>query len=51
MKCGYVGCKSEATLSLNLKIGKKQKLPVCDKHAPDWAKDGTQPKFYDVVKI
>ncbi len=51
MKCGFIGCKNEATISLNLKVGNKQKLPVCEKHAPEWATNGKGSQYYQVVKV
>lgn len=51
MKCEFVGCKNEACYSLNLKVGKKQKLPVCSDCAPEWAKNGSGSPYYDVEKL
>jgi len=55
MKCGYAGCKNEATLKLTQKAGKNQTLYACEHCAPAWVKQvkaGTvRSNFYEVAVL
>lgn len=44
MTCQYHGCNNEADFVTQQRIGKKQKLHMCQHCAPEWVKNG------DVIK-
>lgn len=41
MKCIYVNCKCEASVTLATFWGKNENVGFCDKHLPAWAKSKT----------
>ena len=47
-KCGYSGCKNEATYLLKSTVKNCPSLPVCDSCLPDWARNNTPTEFYTV---
>ncbi len=49
MKCGYSGCKGEAKYITTQTLGKKSTLPMCDKCAPKWVKEGKDNIYYTVT--
>ena len=51
MKCGFSGCKNEATYQVKQKIGKKNTLNMCSFCDPAWVKRGIDNKFYAIKKL
>lgn len=39
-KCGCAGCKNQSIATIKQNYGKRQSLPMCAEHAPQWVKDG-----------
>ena len=53
-RCGALGCKKKATMTLIQTVGKKQKLNLCKEHRPTWSRDASkvaENKFYLVEEF